>query len=852
MATWRERGYVPDSDDDDEEPVQPSSSQSTGATVHQVPSDVNEVNSELPAKGDHGLFDATPSVASPPSSGISLLEDPRDDFGREASKVSARGGSNLWSPQTAEKSTVAKSHAISSGDWLGKLLSQGLETCREVLSETRQSQPSGSDSPLSSPPTSPLLSQADQDQDQAHNLRNSSQPGSPTRPTGSNVSPLPSTDSPNASLGLGDAAPVRSFRRRNPLQVQPYTLEAAKYQLEWKRRGLRPIRDPVSHDGPQQSTTRQEEESQGAHPFASSQDDSFRAFSPIRHKRQSRDDEESQSPIRGGRTPADIENMQPMKEPAVTVPAGRALRRSALKVPALPPPREVPAQERALKSLTDDLERKRIDALFDMPPSPPRSMSISSRAESIHGLNDLTVTPQLLPTPLLSSEQRGPKRDIVEVSDSSSEDASDDGSEGTGEPSAEEEAHDLVHIRRRIRGVLPASWIRLDAQKQKPGKERSSLSKSPEKAQTRGVARPIARPSSSSTHLPVALDFSSDSDDDASAPPALREDPERYEALRSLIGEAGSGSYDDDVMEEDHIDPMLPQLSRNRLQKARRNPRQRRLEEFGASKELQRRKGPSVPDRTDRPPRKSVPKRSKRKNAARQFTVLDAPGLMKLNSGRRPQFLGVAARSKQQGRAPRPQDPSRKFFKLANHEDTVEVNEELRGWRGGVPRIDTAARSTSNRVDRHSAPTTHYHVSHGNSRPGDVPDRSPRDVARPSALIQMLKESTKATLNNIETSVNDQNAKPDGTTDHDADIRSKKRPGFISWSGNRGGRGNFWANVLSRPVPVAVPRPPQGRDLLPLLNNADHRLKPPTEATAPQHVPTQPGMVNSTLPSRPK
>jgi hypothetical protein len=853
MASWRERGFVPDSDDDEGEPLQQPSLRCTDTTIPQAPSDNDEVNVQPPGKDDHGLFDATPSVASPPSSGISLLSDSLDDFRKERAQAFARRGSSQWSSQTVEEISAPKVHAVSSGDRLGQLLSQGLETCREVLFEKNRSQSVGSDSPLSSPPASPLLSHSDQGQAQVRNLTDQLQQlGSPSRPTEKTVSPQPSQDESPASLGLREFARVRSFRPRNPLQVQPYTLEAAKYQLEWKRRGLRPVRDPVPHDGQQHGHVRPEEESQSAHSFASSQDESFRVLSPARRRHQSRDDEQSQSPIRGGRFPAAAEHLEQTKERASTVPNGTMLHRPALKVPTLRPPQGIPTEEANPYASRDDLERRRIDALFELPPSPPRSLSVSSGIESILGLNDMTVTPRLLPTPVLSSEQRRAKRNIVEVSSSSGEDDSDSGNGSFGERSVEAETHDLVHIRRRIRGVLPASWIRLDAQKQKPGEKRTSLSKSPEKPQTKGVARHIARPSSSSARQPVALDFSSDEEDETPALHTPRQGPERHMPLQSLIGQAEFASYSDDVMEEDYVDPMLPKLSRNKQHKARRKPRQQRLKESWASKEPRRRKGLSAADHTsDQHRRKSAPKKPKRMNVPIQLTVLDAPGLVRFDSGRRPQFLGVAARSKQQGRL-RPQDPSRKFFKLANDEDTVEVNDELRSWRAGSSRFTDHNTETRNRGDRHEAPAQHDHVSYGIGHPGQPPSRPPpRDVTRTSALIQMLKDSTNTTLSRIKQPENDQTTVLDETISNDANIRSKKQPGFVSWSRNRGGRGKFWTQVLSRPLPLAVPRAPQSRSLLPLLNNASHRVNP-TPETSPRHqVPKQPNM-SHTLPSRPK
>ena len=279
MAEWRERGYVPDSDDDqsgdDEredfleqtEPEKQAGKHDETKTIDAVAADSNRFTQQL--LGSPQLTSTNPPQAQPEGTGT--------DGGLRSSPQHVAHSKPSPTPTIPELSTAAKLEAQ---------LSQGLQTCRDVLSG-RPATPvlSDLDSPLSSLPSSPDGFRLDV-------------PG-PFSSLGPQISrptsPAALVDEPIPASTMQAALARRSFRPRALMQLHPYTIEYAKYHKDWQARGLPPIRPVPGHPNPQ---PRQEVETQATDGFQSSQArlSSSRPSSPMSDALVV-DDEESQSPV---------------------------------------------------------------------------------------------------------------------------------------------------------------------------------------------------------------------------------------------------------------------------------------------------------------------------------------------------------------------------------------------------------------------------------------------------------------------------------------------------------------------------------------------------------------------------
>ncbi|MCJ1464731.1 hypothetical protein MMC07_003344 [Pseudocyphellaria aurata] len=172
--------------------------------------------------------------------------------------------------------------------------------------------------------------------------------------------------------------------------------------------------------------------------------------------------------------------------------------------------------------------------LFDLVQSRPRP-TVSARQDhsppTDRGFRvPLGASPTLLPTPAASSEPRTrpmaqPIRSTSPIIEISTESSSEEGENLANPDNASprnEEDHRLERVQRKMRGVLPASWLKLDlrTQNKKPELDsRAQLHGSPDKTEPqRGVARRIFvsedRSIDSSTEIDFPIVISDDENSD--------------------------------------------------------------------------------------------------------------------------------------------------------------------------------------------------------------------------------------------------------------------------------------------------------------------------------------------------
>ncbi|ETN43192.1 uncharacterized protein HMPREF1541_02351 [Cyphellophora europaea CBS 101466] len=852
MADWRERGYVPDSDDEDEESLGKTSfgDQLSGSRIDQKPAATTDDLTILQdVEEDAAKSDELPAslVVSSPATHFEHSDAKRShESGRKPSTEQPEKENSASTDDGAQRSR----YGISVVAQLEAQLQHGLEVCRGIrLSPPPHPPPSeASSSPLSSPPESLV--------------------GSPERASTHQSTPrqalsAASDDIPSSTARWQNAATFRSLRHRTAAQLHPYSIDAVKHQTEWASRGLRPVRVRDLDDRLRYNIAKYRDESQAESAFQSSSMGSPPKRFSADENVEANEEDESQEPLR--RLPSstmqtlnahdasdgDLDQLMGIR-PKTFHAEGRNRRKKIVQNKNLPRQRLLPSVE--IPGHPDEADRltESSFSIFDMPPSPPRSGSLAA------AIGPVSATPRRPPTPVISSDKQHGKRRIIEVSSSSEEIGSggdledEDSSSGT---SSNERPQNLVHIRRRIRGVLPASWLKLDAHQQKSKASTHASVRSPDKRPAKGVARHVPRrPIPSAGARPELLDFSSGGEESDSS----SKQKVQASKLRPTSEPEGEDLVMDDLVEEDTIDRMLPGASRGRNTQKPRKKRQQRLDTSWVTDRTTQHATPypnTTPAVNNRVGvtglSKQKPKRLKMKSVPTQLSILDAPGLMGLSYAQQPQFLRVAARSKVPGRRAKPQDATQKFFKLANSQDTADVNEELSNWRTNrqTHRWAKSRQSTAFRLDEQHHPRQPFITSVQRFQDGHTTTTT-HDSPNISNTVQLLKNSTAATLARLQQRSEADRGQLKSSVSHPAPIAPRRlQAGFVSWHSNRAGRGNFWSRMLERPTQLETIDPTS------LTKKRVPRLAPssrPRLAMEVQQAPQPRTLTSGSFPSRPK
>ncbi|KAI0106995.1 Mus7/MMS22 family-domain-containing protein [Nemania sp. FL0031] len=522
----------------------------------------------------------------------------------------------------------------------------------------------------------------------------------------------------------------RSLRPRKPIQEHPYLLESAQYNKTWKSHGLRPVR--VSTEEERQR--RQEEDSQEQ----DFEDDSQVAGGDMAQEESG----ESQS-IGHIDNHLEIDDMplsddgepSPTPEPHPTI-LEEAIRSSQEDDNEFPDPNDVekwkshkPAHrshkrrsspksssKRKLPRLSDPVQIARdtlvlpdIDDIFDIPASPPQTSPTALSVTPMTVVNQLrgnplaTLTPK--PSSNISSRIHSPTpshqhTELIDLTAIENDESSENESDADSSHAGSESEPDQVRLgAKRIRGVLPASWLRLDQQasiqKTKPAARHRSPDLSPERSVRKGVAqRRFALPQGESTSALFLSDSSDDSDSTLQ--------PQRS-GISSPSGT--SPTVEDDaasVIEEDHIDYMFSHGKRASAGSTRPRKKRKRGQQSifdgrpGQRKRQQRITGllsraHSVSSTQMRRSHVSKggkgaqslgnPNRDNRKSTTPRPAQLSILDVVEPNA---PAFLRIAARTASKRRDKGRSSPSKKVIMLGTRQDTIDAVGVLRRWNEGL------------------------------------------------------------------------------------------------------------------------------------------------------------------------
>lgn len=542
---------------------------------------------------------------------------------------------------------------------------------------------------------------------------------------------LPPLDIPDDILRQLDQPARRSLRQRNPIQLHPYLLEDAKYQKLMKARGVKPVR--ITQQELQRARiAAAESQGQNLGDDAGSSSDTqmtsfqFNPSSPI-DPRQLFDI----TPLEGT---ADNDNRQVLQRPgpSVNTTGPRSPKRRKVSGPGDSRQRQnnrplsPPAPPQVVISNPSSSLPRDVSSIFDIP-SPPRSGSISS--PPVRGDTGFRFPRGFSPpNPTPRTETKRSTADIndrtvvIDEAENRADQESDDSrtvrsesphSSPTSDLDEEDDnnAHEAAvrKYQRKIKGVLPASWLRLDQQNRKgpPGstqRNHDRLSRLDAEA-AKGVARKITKrpdapaPSSARDQFLSLRELAEESDSESAENRDDSDSVEPHQRLASLFGPDDSFNDQDpdgDIPEDNRIDYMFTAMSRNpTLSNGQNRSKKRRRSKTNETRFYDQPKKPRLKRqaRLTEPIYGGQKKKPRPSQRLPNLGILDTPDVASQPRKEQPQFLRVAARNARSRQDRGRRSPTRKVIRLNSRLDTDDANASLREWRAGRLRQATLPRA---------------------------------------------------------------------------------------------------------------------------------------------------------------
>ncbi|KAJ4127259.1 hypothetical protein NW768_008887 [Fusarium equiseti] len=565
----------------------------------------------------------------------------------------------------------------------------------------------------------------------------------------------------------------RSFRPRKPIQERPYAIEMTNYSNVLRKHGVRPLRVAPEGEKRRRQQTEQdasqdkdfEDDSQGSHLPDISEESQLKGLEEFLDGLETLDAPSPSPP----KTSPRISRAGPSSQASS---AGDTENTSiadddlpALKDLLRRPPTTVPkkaTKRKSSPSRSSARKRKRYDVVDSDPLQPasafrlgpgttgsPAAQRNTRRTEDIILPTAEGSDPELLRPPVTAGSARPFVRLTQYAPQISTNDSEDEltGPTTTLQPNVEESAtqsdsdsgsesgSEIVNtVGRRIRGVLPASWLRLDQQSnhKKPAKDiqKKSVAVSPEREVRRGVAQRRTATSNASTALEM---FFEESDDDVDSAPTVASrqkttDETFSNQTRLLIQDEPPifvpEEHSDDegsVIEDNAIDYMAVnrkrQLnlsesfqgtvkrhgsSRKRKPSATKRPHQPRITSMLPGS---RHTSAPVLEPVRKKYRQSAVKRSGKKRSSRNVPKSSSPprlSILDVVEPDAPRFLKIAARSATRRQDMGRSSPGRKFITLATRDDHVDAVSILNNWRSGSisqrPSVTTARKAKASEL----------------------------------------------------------------------------------------------------------------------------------------------------------
>ncbi|RMJ26231.1 hypothetical protein PHISP_02918 [Aspergillus sp. HF37] len=395
---------------------------------------------------------------------------------------------------------------------------------------------------------------------------------------------LPALDIPDDVLQELSQPARRSLRQRNPIQMHPYLLEDAKYQNIMKARGVKPVRIAQYRDALRAAANdNQRQEHAALQPPSSSPvpDGQFPPSSPPEPRQLPQRRAQLDTPVRGNFT-----DPPPLDQPSTGTRRPMHKRRKIYHGNSM---RDRQHQQDLPQGGPENGTSRYLNRP-GIPPSPPRSGSVSSAhtADFSGGFRfPRGATPPPLTTPVTESKLLS--TDIGDANamdlsgsmpDQPSADAVSISSQSQPNSDEEDESDNEVRqMRRQIKGILPASWLRLDLknQEERMRSKQSNHDSAHRSENAKGVAKRVkksysgarSRPRQQSTSMMDLADNDEYEKDDGN-----ENDKDSIgdasQALADLVGfeDPFQDQAEDDIPEDNRIDYMLPPIPRGETPEA--------------------------------------------------------------------------------------------------------------------------------------------------------------------------------------------------------------------------------------------------------------------------------------------
>ncbi|PGH36763.1 hypothetical protein GX50_00423 [[Emmonsia] crescens] len=766
MELWRERGFVPDSDEEDNFESQQSNKLSEGAGKISKPGiggDEECTTEDTNAHGNQGdqAENCLESQVVPPASGNELFESqPTNRPGEGTQKITESDihGDELITedlhvhetlgeqdqeqvedspesqviPQASDnappESDDLDEDPLQYDDDLGKFISRA-----ELPSTTTGNTTSSSDVIHAFPSSTDRSSSPDELQFEQHfqprtpakkdtQLNNSKGDGGDDSED-SSLSPAQSN--PQTPPSFRNPGPRRTLRGRKFINLHPYLADQVEYQKWCARNNIRPIRvAPTDRDSSRQDESQGQEFVNENAPPSSSPAASFR-FPPgspsagskrrkLTQPTRPLGDSPQTGNSRNGPIPSGSTKLPPLSTSDANVSS--LTRRKISRTYGVGRGNE--SQETRQNQIQVVVDNRLLGTppretagIFDVPLSSPSSgpKSPSNRPQepakfrfprgySPGNLDAISIDDSLdidLETNSKMGGNSNPesplpasKEDVEQV-----EEIDRPGETEDLEESEEHATIELQRLRRRIKGVLPASWPRLDLKQQqereKAAAEKARLSYLRNRRQSgKGVAQRISRNRSDSHNQRMRPDAFLTPNESSSDDEPTHSAQNSREILPGLmdIDDPFAGEDADDIPEDNRIDYMLPPAPR----KAKHRDLQQRR---GLGSNLEKRPRSQVsPMSRQRPQHQArITDTLKRSRAAAasskprlpRLGILDAADVKDRPVRKQPQFLRIAARQARSRRDHGRKSPTRTYLKLGTRRDTEDANKSLGEWKAG-------------------------------------------------------------------------------------------------------------------------------------------------------------------------
>ncbi|ORY64176.1 Mus7/MMS22 family-domain-containing protein [Pseudomassariella vexata] len=721
MATWKELGEVPDSDDESILNSEESQEPELPAASHDVHDVDDDPLTEAPITGNEDIWDVPRSSQDPD----------RKTTTSPASSNELPTATKL-PPHSPNSSPLSSAPQVLDYDSV-----EGVQETGHIGPDKARSERDGSLSPSLRNVYPEAVVESGPNPLSIASRANSAEKAAVTSAT--RIHDL----IPDELLAIQEVSQAsRSLRPRKPIQEHPYQLESARYSNILKSHGVRPIRVALEeearrrkaeedsqeqdYDEDSQSTVKNSAQVETGESQNSLQEDfldehdELALYSPVRHPTSPHRHGMSFSDVLGSSQTDANEDLPSLdeifqrrtKEKTMTYNKRRGSPKSSSKSKLLK------LQANACFNKTASPTTQMPD-LFAIPPSPPQtspallSMTSADRARlsrpAIASLtpkpSSTTVSQNQIPSPA-RQDQGAIDLTGIDDFDASSEvgmavmnDSVDAAEDSESSSSQTNEIDAVLEAGRRIRGVLPASWLRLDRHvprdRKQQNPQRRSPQHSPERFHRKGVAQRrqvLSKPSNN------PFFFDDDSEDDETN---LRNNNDSKSPEIPMFSIFDDDDDDDagSVVEEDHIDRMLPGRKRVSSALDRQQPPKKRKKSqktfqgqpgkrkwqtkitglLGRSKSgTGSSKTTTGYSRNAREPSYPVPKtRMPRQATPPRLSIID---VVKPNA---PPFIRIAARTANRRPDKGRSSPSSKHISLGTRKDNIDALGTLRSWKNG-------------------------------------------------------------------------------------------------------------------------------------------------------------------------